>query len=179
MNLFSPLFALDRLLARIEGALLVASVLFLLAFAFVQVCLRNFFDSGINWADVFNRSMVLWISFFGATLAASEDRHFSLEITKLLPARVKVAANILVCAGVICVCVALTHYSWLFFLDQREFEAEDLLFTGFPKYYFTIVFPVGFALLTFRYFVKLVENAVAMVTGKNPNPHRVVAEGGH
>lgn len=169
MNFLSPLFKFDRFVAKIETALLVASVLFLLFFAFLQVCLRNFFDSGINWADVFNRSMVLWIGFFGATLAAKEDKHLSLEVlTKFLPARAKNVTNVLVDAGVICVSLALVHYSWLFYCDQRDFEATDLLFDGFPKYYFTIVFPVGFGLLAFHYFVKLVEHVVICVTGQAP-----------
>lgn len=169
MKFFSPLFALDRLLAKIETGLLVASVLFLLLFAFIQVCLRNFFDSGINWADVFNRSMVLWIGFFGATLAAREDRHLSLEVlTKFLPKRAKAAANVFVDIGAICVAATLSYYSWLFYIDQREFEAADVLFPGFPKYYFTIIFPVGFGLIAFRYLVKLVEHVVGMVTGQNP-----------
>lgn len=169
MNFFAPLFALDRFLAKIETGLLVASTLFLLFFAFVQVCLRNFFDSGINWADVFNRSMVLWIGFFGATLAAKEDRHLSLEVlTKFLPTRAKAVANVFVHAFVVCVAAALTYYAYLFYLDQAEFEASDLLFEGFPKYYFTIVFPLGFGLLAFRYFVKFVESAVTLVTGAKP-----------
>jgi TRAP-type C4-dicarboxylate transport system permease small subunit len=171
------LLTLNRALRKLEAALLIASVLFLLLFAFLQVFLRNFFNSGINWADVFNRSMVLWISFLGATLAVNDDRHFSLEITRFLPSRFKTIANICVSVAVIVVCAMLTYYSYLFFLDQREFEAADLLFTGFPKYYFTVIFPLGFGLITFHYFVKLAQNVHALVTGTAPTPDHL--PGGH
>lgn len=150
---------LDRGIAKVETALLVLLVLFLLLFAFLQVVLRNIFDSGIAWADIFNRSMVLWVGFLGATLSAREDRHLSLEVlTKFLPEKLKPFIQLIVTSFVIVVCAMLTHYSYLFYVDQITFEASDLLFEGFPKAYFTVIFPLGFAVLTFRYAVKWLEN---------------------
>lgn len=158
MNPFKIIFILDKLLAKLETFLLTSTVLGLLFFAFLQVVLRNVFDSGIHWADVFNRSMVLWIGFFGATLAAKENKHLSLEVlTNFLPDRAKPLISILTNLFVIVVCFYLTHYSHLFYIDQITYEASDLLFEGFPKAYFTIIFPIGFGILTFRYFVKLLE----------------------
>lgn len=159
MNPLKLLNAFDRGLAKIETALLVLLVLFLLGFAFLQVVLRNIFDSGIAWADIFNRSMVLWVGFFGATLSAREDRHLSLEVlTKFLPNKFKPFIQFIVTSFVIGVCALLTYYSYLFYVDQITFESSDLLFEGFPKAYFTVIFPLGFAVLTFRYVVKWIEN---------------------
>lgn len=165
------LFSLDRGLARVETWLLTLSVMFLLVFAFLQIVLREVFDSGINWADVFNRLMVLWIGFFGATLAAGENRHLSLEVlTKFLPERAKPLVSMFVNSFVIAVAVALTYYAGLFFIDQITFESADLLFTGLPKAWFTVVFPLGFGLIAFRYLIKLIENVLILVTGESLSP---------
>lgn len=157
-NPFKIIFAIDRLLVKIENFFLVVTLLVLLLFAFLQVVLRNLMDSGINWADIFNRLLVLWVAVFAATLAAKEDKHLSLEmLTKFLPERVKPVVGVFVNLFVIVVTAFLTHAAYLFFKDQIEFESTDLLFQGVPKAYFSIVFPIGFGLICFRYVVKLLE----------------------
>lgn len=166
MNPFKLLFAFDRLLLKIENFLLITSLLVLLLFAFLQVVLRNFFDSGIHWGDVFNRLLVLWVAVFAATIGAKENRHLSLEmLTKFLPERAKPIVNVLVNLFVILVTAMLTSSSILFFKDQITYESSDLLFTGVPKAYFSIVFPIGFGLICFRYVVKLLEGIYKFAGG--------------
>lgn len=146
--------------------MLLISVIVLLLFAFLQVVLRNVFDSGIHWADVFNRLLVLWIGIFAATIAAKENRHLSLEVlTKFLPDRAKPIVSMFVNIFVGVVTAYLTYYSYLFFQDQLMYEANDLLFTGVPKAYFSIIFPIGFGLICFRYFVKLLEGVYKFAGG--------------
>lgn len=165
-NFFKLVFKINRLLMRLESFLLITTLLVLMFFAFLQVFLRNVMDSGIHWADVFNRLLVLWIGFLGATLAAEEDKHLSLELlTKFLPDRYKPVIDLFIRFFVIVVAALLTHYSYLFFVDQITFESSDILFEGLPIPYFTIVFPVGFGLLCFRYFVKLLENVYVFSGG--------------
>ncbi|MDE2237792.1 MAG: TRAP transporter small permease subunit, partial [Elusimicrobia bacterium] len=45
--------------------------------AFLQVLRRELFGSGALWADPLLRSLVLWVGFLGAALAAAEDKHFA------------------------------------------------------------------------------------------------------
>lgn len=166
IQFFKLIFALNRLLARLESFLLVTTLLTLMFFAFLQVFMRNLMDSGIHWADVFNRLLVLWIGFFGATLSANEDKHLSLELlTKFLPAKSKPLVDLFVRIFVVVVTALLTHYSWLFFIDQITYESTALLFEGLPIAYFTIVFPIGFGVLCFRYFVKLLQNIYVFAGG--------------
>lgn len=167
MNPLKLIFGLDRLIAKAETFLLVSLVIFLLTFAFLQVFLRNFFDSGIAWGDVFNRGLVLWVSFFGATLAAREQRHFSLEMTKFLPKKLKPFFTLIVSVFVVGVAVMLTYYSYLFCIDQFTYESADTLFTGFPKAYFTLVFPLGFGLLTFRFALQFLDALAVIFTGES------------
>lgn len=158
LNPFKVLFFIDRQFLKIENFLLQLSLVSLLLFAFVQVFLRNFFDTAIAWGDVFNRLLVLWIGLFAATIGVKENKHLSLEIlTKFLPDKAKPISDVFVNLFVIVVASALTSASWRFFQDQIEFESTDLLFQGVPKAYFTLIFPLGFGLITFRYVVRLLE----------------------
>lgn len=171
LNPFKIIFALDGLFVRIEKGLLLVSLLVLLIFAFLQVVLRNFFDSGIHWADVFNRLLVLWVGIFAATIAAKQGRHLSLEIlTKFLPERVRPIISIFVNVFVIVVAVFLTSVSWSFFQDQLLYESDDLLFTGVPKAYFSVIFPIGFGLICWRYFVKVLEDIYNFAGGDKEYP---------
>ena len=166
LNPFKLIFLLNRLLVKIESLFLGISLMGLLFFAFLQVFLRNVMDSGIHWADVFNRLLVLWIGFFGATLAAQEDRHLSLELlTKFMPAKYKPIVDLFVKLFVVIVTFLLTHAAWLFFQDQITYESTALLFEGLPIAYFTVVFPVGFGLLCFHFFVKFLETIYVFAGG--------------
>jgi len=173
LNPFRILFAVDKLLLKVETFLLLLTVITLLVFAFLQVVLRNVFDSGIHWADVFNRLLVLWIGIFAATIAAKENRHLSLEVlTKFLPEKAKPIIGIFINLFVIVVAAFLTKASMQFFQDQLLYEANDLLFENVPKAYFSIIFPIGFALICFRYFVKLLEDIYKFAGGDRAYPKK-------
>ncbi len=73
---------IERALAFIETALLVALLLAMIFLAFFQVILRDFFHSGILWADPLLRHMVVWLGFLGAAFAASQGKHFAWEMPR-------------------------------------------------------------------------------------------------
>ena len=159
--------AFDVLFLKLERFLLFTCLITLLLFAFLQVVLRNFFDGGIPWADVFNRLLVLWVAVFAATIAVKENRHLSFEaLFKYLPKRLRPTLDFLVSAFSILVVILLTRVSWMFFQDQLMYESQDVLFKGLPKAYFTIIFPIGFGIMTLRYFLKLVEDAYKIFAGE-------------
>ena len=171
MNPFKIIFAIDRLLVRLETFLLIVTLITLLTFAFLQVALRNLFDTAIHWGDVFNRLLVLWVGFLAATVGVKENRHLSLEVlTKFLPEKAKPVINVFVYLFVMVVAGRLTEASWLFFQDQLLYEASDLLFEGVPKAYFSIIFPIGFGLICFRYLVKLLEEVYLFAGGDKAYP---------
>ncbi len=159
--------AFDVLFLKLEKVLLFTCLITLLLFAFLQVILRNFFDGGIPWADVFNRLLVLWVAVFAATIAVKENRHLSFEaLFKYLPKRLRPTLDFLVSLFSILVVLLLTKVSWMFFKDQITFESQDFLFKGLPKAYFSIIFPIGFGIMTLRYFLKLVEDAYKIIVGE-------------
>ena len=65
-------------LKRCEDALLVLLLLGMISMAAGQVLLRNFFDGGVYWGDSAVRVMVLWVTMFGAMVAAAMTAIFVL-----------------------------------------------------------------------------------------------------
>ncbi|MEJ2722735.1 MAG: TRAP transporter small permease subunit [bacterium] len=59
----------------------IALLLFaLIFFGCLQIVLRNFFHTGLIWADPLMRHIVLWLGCMGAVLATSRMRHISIDI---------------------------------------------------------------------------------------------------
>jgi len=150
------LIALDRISYRLESFLLATTLITMLSFASLQVILRNFFDTGIEWGDVFARHLVLWVGFFGATLATKESRHIRIDaLLKVFSKRWLPLVELFVHAFCIVVGALLCNSAYKFMMDERM--AETVLFLDIPTWYFMSIMPAGFAIITFRYFIQLVE----------------------
>ncbi|MCK5573045.1 MAG: TRAP transporter small permease subunit, partial [Bacteroidetes bacterium] len=79
---------LSRALVRVETVLLVLFLGVMVVLAFAQVVMRNIFQTGFLWGDPLVRHLVLWVGFMGAAIAASDERHISIDaINKFLPIR--------------------------------------------------------------------------------------------
>lgn len=157
MNPLRWLFPLNRLFARIEGYVLVVVLLVALFFSFLQVILRNFFDSGVPWGDVFARHLVLWIAFFGATISTLEDKHIKIDaLLKILPKKAVPVIEILVTLFCIVVSYLLFQSALHFVVDEKG--SGSTLFEGIPTWYFIVIMPIGFGLITFRFFVRFIES---------------------
>jgi TRAP-type C4-dicarboxylate transport system permease small subunit len=62
----------DEAIARVEQTLIVTFLGCMILLAFLQIVLRNYFTTGLDWGDQLLRNLVLWIGFIGATLATKE-----------------------------------------------------------------------------------------------------------
>jgi len=139
-------------IARIETSLLVAIVLFMVVFAFLQVVLRNVFDHGLLWGDIFLRHLVLWIGFIGASLATKERKHITIDLfTRLLKGRAQALAQMLIDLFSAFVAGLLVQASWAFVLEERAYET--MLFSNIPSWYFQIIIPIGFGLIMSRFLI--------------------------
>ena len=61
-----------KLIHRCEDFALIGALITMLAIALMQIVLRNFFDSGVLWAETFSRVLVLWLAMLGAMVATRE-----------------------------------------------------------------------------------------------------------
>lgn len=126
-----------------------------------QIVLRNVFSIGLVWADGALRLLVLWLALLGAMVASRENRHIAIDVTDRLLApglrRVVSVVRNLFTAGI---CAALAWYSWVFVRDSREFG--DTLLGDLPAWWFQLIMPVAFALITYRYVLR----ALAALRGR-------------
>jgi len=150
----------DALFNKIEGALLITLLLVMMVMAFLQVVLRNVFSSGIIWADILLRHLVLWISFLGAALATSIERHISIDaLTRFLSHKArhisKVITNLF--AAVICYFMMKASITFVGY----EISDGHTVYGQIPSWYAQIIIPVGFGLLAFHFLVRVAANAAA------------------
>ena len=156
---------IENVLGILENTLLVLFLTVTVGLAFLQVILREFWSTGMVWADVFLRHLVLWIGFFGAALAAKESRHFSINIiTKRLPPIAKRIVQALLHAISAVVCYFLFHAGMSFLRDEIKYDTEPL-FTLMGKnvmpYYLEVIIPIGFALIGLHFLFRAIETAVS------------------
>ena len=137
-----------RWLWRIETGLIAALVLAMVLLAGAQIVLRNFFDTGIAWAEPLLRAMVLWAAMLGALAAVRDDKHIGLDVVthfvKGRAQRVLRVVTLLFAAGI---CALRAWYG-------RELVKLDYgsgtEVAGIPGWCVEAIIPIGFALLALR-----------------------------
>src|SRR5262245_577336 len=158
------LFAIERLLVRLETLLIVLFLSVMTILAFSQVLLRNLFDTGLLWGDQVVRHLVLFVGFMGAAVATAEEKHISIDaLTKFLPVRVKAAAHLITNLFALIVCWYLAEAAFHLYLDERE--AGGTIVLDIPSWVGVIILPPGYLLIAFHFAVRSF-HAVMIMTGK-------------
>ena len=144
-------------LSRIYNFLLATETFLLMFFlltaillASSQIILRNFFDSGIFWADSALRILVLWIGMIGAMFASRNKKHIRIDVlSHYLPA--KLQNNIWRITELITavVCAIVAYYSIEFI--QFEYEDAQIAFANVPVWLCETIIPVAFIIMSLRY----------------------------
>lgn len=159
-----PLLVIDRWLERISGWLLVLLLGVMIVMAFGQVVLRNFFDTSIEWGDIFLRHLVLWVGYFGAVIATGERRHLKIEfLTKIVPPKVRKVFFILTNFFAAAVSLLLMQAALSFV--QLEQESGSILILEMPTWWFITVIPFGYAVIAFRFAVHALGWSAEIVRG--------------
>jgi TRAP-type C4-dicarboxylate transport system permease small subunit len=141
---------IDEAIGRAEQILLVAFLGFMIAIAFLQIVLRNFFFTGLDWGDLLVRNLVLWVGLIGATLATKEEKHINIDIvTRWLPSLGKkvVALFTHLFSFFVCCCLA---YAALKFI-KNELQMGNNTFLGIPAWVPEMILPVSFILMAARF----------------------------
>lgn len=136
--------------AGIETAALVVIVLAMVLLSFLQVVLRNIFDQGILWGDIFLRHLVLWVGFIGASLATRENKHINIDVLgRMLKGRSRLIAQGITQFFSAFISLILVRAAWTFVEQEKMFGTT--LFNDIPAWYFQIIIPVGFTLICIRF----------------------------
>ena len=152
---------MDEALARVEQTLLVTFLSFMILTAFLQIVLRNFFSTGMDWADSLIRNLVLWTGFIGATLATKEGKHINIDIvSRWLPSLGKNIVTLIIhlfSFGIGC----LLTYAALKFI-KNEVQMERMTFLSIPAWIPEMILPMTFGLMTFRFGLRSFKNLYEM-----------------
>lgn len=150
--------AIDKALTQAEGAILIVLLSVMVVMSFLQVVLRNLFSSGILWADILLRHILLWLGFLGAALATSENRHINIDaLRRFFSPRLRSAVEVLTNLFAAVICYLLASASWRFV--EGEIEGGQNLFGDVPAWYGSIIIPLGFSLLVVHFAIRAILRA--------------------
>src|SRR4030042_258791 len=125
--------------------------------AFLQIVLRNVFAAGLTWGDLFLRNLVLWIGFIGAAIATREGKHIHIDVvSKRLSSLGKRTVNIILHLFSFLICGLLTYAALKFILNEAEMGGAT--FFNLPVWIPQIILPVIFAVMTFRFGLRLLKS---------------------
>lgn len=148
---------LVRVLDAIENTLLVLMLVVMLSVAITQIVLRNFFDSGLIWADGFLQVMVLWIGLVGAVAASRDDRQITVDaLTRFIAPRFKPWLRVVTdfftggLAGVLA-----WHAGRLVAIEKLDGMTS---FGSVPLWVCELILPVAFGLIALRYILFGIEH---------------------
>jgi TRAP-type C4-dicarboxylate transport system permease small subunit len=163
----------DRILAKIEGWLIIAMLSLMVIFTFLQVVLRGLYTHGhlswanalmgqIDWSEPFVRLLILWITFLGASLLTRDGKHIQIDLfssilpPRWLPLRDFILSTVCasLCAMMIKVCVDYL---------SMEMEFGGTMFLALPTWTGQIILPAGFGLLLVHFLVKAVDQGIQTV----------------
>lgn len=139
-----------RGLHRAEDFLLAGLLGVLLVLALVQIGMRVFLGSGLEWAEPVGRIGVLWLALLGALGATRTRRHIAIDaLPRLLPSRWHRVAWSVSQLATSFICALLAWYGWGMVGMERELPTWFV--PGVPSWWPMLVFPLAFALMSLRF----------------------------
>ena len=151
----------DETIDRVEQTLLVTFLGFMILIAFLQIVLRNFFNTGLSGGDPLLRNLVLWIGFIGATLATREGKHINIDVvSRWLPSLGKNVVTRIIHLFSFFICCLLTYAALKFI--KNEVQMGNRTFLNIPAWIPEIILPITFGLMTFRFGLRSFKNLSEM-----------------
>jgi TRAP-type C4-dicarboxylate transport system permease small subunit len=155
----------DGTIERVEQILLVIFLGFMILLAFIQILLRNFFATGLDWGDSLLRNLVLWIGFIGATLATREGKHINIDVvSRWLPSLGKNVITLLTHLFSFSICLLLTYAALKFIKNEAQMGQRTFLYI--PAWIPELILPLTFSLMAFRFGLRSLKNLSEMKKGK-------------
>jgi TRAP-type C4-dicarboxylate transport system permease small subunit len=139
---------------RAERWALTLLLLTMLAFAVLQIVLRNLFQTGLVWIEPLLRHLVLWIGFTAAVVAAGRLRHIQMDVIgRVLPPGPRLAVLRFTLFVTAVICMVLARASWIYLGQELEFGSTGFL--DIPVWLLTSVLFLGFALMASRFLTRM------------------------
>lgn len=139
-----------RLTRTVEDSFLAILLTAMICLAGAQIVLRNFFESGLSWANPLLRLLVLWVGLAGAMVATREDHHISIDVLiRSLPLRVKLTVRVFVDIFSATVTAVIAYHAAR--MVQMDMEAEVIAFAEVPAWVCELIIPLAFGVIALRY----------------------------
>ncbi len=152
-------------LHRAEDITLALLLGLMILLAPLQLFLRNFFDTGIEWADPAIRVMVLWVGLLGAVAASRGNRHITIDVlSHLLEKRAQAGVSVITSLFTATIAGIVAYYSGSFVISELEYES--MAFKGMPAWICEVIIPVAFGIIAFRYLLYTAANIRVMLAGE-------------
>jgi len=146
----SPFERVVLFLHRLEDGTLALLLGVMVVLAPLQIFLRNFFDTGLIWADPFLRVLVLWVGLLGAVAASRGNRQISIDVfSRFASPRVRAAVAVVTSFFTAGVSLTVAYYAWQFVATEMEYET--IAFGGIASWMTEIILPYAFAAIAVRY----------------------------
>ncbi len=154
-----------RITSLIEDWILIVLLAAMTAFAGTQIILRNFFDTGISWADPLLRTLVLWVALAGAIVAARQKSLISVNVLlRFMPERLRVGCWAITDVFTCVISAILTYHSIRFVLIERE--AETMAFASVPSWIVELIIPVAFGVISLHYLIFIIIHFKQLFAGQ-------------
>lgn len=148
------------LLHRLENGVLIATLITMLAAALTQIFLRNFFDTGIFWAETFLRILVLWVGVLGAMVATRENHHINIDvISRYLGQGKSSVVGLITNLFAATICVVVAWYALK--LVRFEYIDQTIAFGRVPMWICQSILPFGFTVMSIRFVINGAKGVMA------------------
>lgn len=144
---------IENKFSKIEELILAFLVFIMIFFSILQISLRNIFNSGMVEADMFIRSMVLWVGFIGANLAVRRSKHINIDLfSKLITNKTLKKYRFFLINFTSFICTSfLLYLSVSYFIS--EIKNNMNAFFGVKTYYVFSIIPISFFLMSIRFLI--------------------------
>lgn len=150
---FDQLKRIQRGIFKLEDTALILLLLAMIGLAMAQIILRNFFDSGMPWAESALRVLVLWVALFGAMRASRSSGHIAIDLlqrywTGIWADRFQ-ALILFICSGI---CGIAAYHSYLYVMIEKE--DGMMAFLNVPVWVCELIMPIALAILAWRFILE-------------------------
>lgn len=127
----------------------------MIALAVAQIFYRNIFDAGIVWIDPLLRVLVLWVAILGAVVATRTNNHIRIDyFTRHFSVAIHSIVQRIVYAFSLAVCALISWHAVRFV--YMDYEYGSMAFSDVPVWLTSLIIPLGFFLMAFRFLMLLI-----------------------
>ncbi len=165
-----------RVLEYLERGLIILSFSLMIIFSFLNVILRalytkmgfgpaNLVLNNMEWSEPLSRMMLLWITFIGASLLTTKNRHIKIDIFGQFMSPFLIAIREII-TSVACMTICFIMFNASLGYIRMEIIHGTGIIIGIKAWIWYLIIPVGFLMIFLRFALNLFENLTTIRSSK-------------